>query len=81
MREKRKENICTKTIHHNANNNNLPSLSLGIAQVTKFQKFPQKSDSLIINLGSPVSAALFNSTEEEENQKNTMLLMPIRLNN
>ena len=21
MREKRKENICTKTIHHNANNN------------------------------------------------------------
>ena len=38
-------------------------------------------DSLIINLGSPVSAALFNSSEEEENQKNTMLLMPIRLNN
>ena len=39
MREKGKENRCTKTIHHDANNNNLPSLSLGIAKVTKFQKF------------------------------------------
>ena len=40
MRVKGKENRCTKTIHHDASNNNLPSLSLGKAKVTKFQKFP-----------------------------------------
>ena len=31
MREKRKRNQMYKTIYHDANNNNLPSLSLGIA--------------------------------------------------
>ena len=35
---------------------------------------------VIINLNTPVSAALFSSPQQEENLESTMLLMPIRLN-
>ena len=51
MREKGKEYRCTKTIHHDANNNNLPSLSLGIAKVTKFQKFPHLTHTSFVAAG------------------------------
>ena len=39
------------------------------------------SEEITIKLGSPVTAALFVSSENQENEENTMLLMPIRLNN
>lgn len=39
-----------------------------------------KNDKINIKLKTPISAALFNPTEELENEKLTMLLMPIRLN-
>ena len=51
MRVKGKENRCTKTIHHDANNNNLPSLSLGKAKVTKFQKFPHLTHTSFLAAG------------------------------
>ncbi|MEE8335450.1 MAG: DNA polymerase III subunit beta [Candidatus Neomarinimicrobiota bacterium] len=38
------------------------------------------SDSIIINLKTPISAALFYPDEQQENSDLTMLLMPIRLN-
>ena len=56
MREKGKENRCTKTIHHDANNNNLPSLSLGIAKVTKFQKFPYLTHTSFVAAGDNLMA-------------------------
>ena len=76
MREKGKENRCTKTIHHDANNNNLPSLSLGIAKVTKFQKFPYHTHTsfvaagdfnlMVLNLG-PWSWSWLNITDPSDN--------------
>jgi len=38
------------------------------------------SDSITINLKTPISAALFYPAEQQENSDLTMLLMPIRLN-
>jgi DNA polymerase-3 subunit beta len=35
---------------------------------------------VVINLNTPISAALFNSEDVDENVDSTMLLMPIRLN-
>lgn len=39
-----------------------------------------KNENIKIKLKTPISAALFHSTEELENENLTMLLMPIRLN-
>ena len=40
-----------------------------------------QGETIKIRLGSPVTAALFSSSKDRENEENTMLLMPIRLNN
>ena len=39
------------------------------------------SEEITIKLSTPVTAALFISSENQKNEENTMLLMPIRLNN
>ena len=40
-----------------------------------------QGEEITIKFGSSVTAALFSSSEKEKNEENTMLLMPIRLNN
>ena len=40
-----------------------------------------EGEDIIINLNTPISAALFNSAKTDKNIEATMLLMPIRLNN
>ena len=37
-------------------------------------------EEVVIDLNTPISAALFSSPKENENFESTMLLMPIRLN-
>lgn len=40
-----------------------------------------QGENIKIRLGSSVTAALFSSSKDRKNEENTMLLMPIRLNN